>query len=273
MNLAGLETFVAILEEGSLVGAAQRLHVTQSTITARLQNLERDIGTQLIERSKSGATPTAAGERLRRNAETILDLWNQAQRDASLPDAVHSVCTLGCHPDLWIGWGEQIVAAARQASTGLAVSVRSGSAVELSEWQSSGRVDVSLTYSPTVAAGHRIHRLGDDELVLVSDAPDTPIEFDPGYVFVDGGEQFAKDHAAAYATANIARLSFGTASLGLAHLLARGGSAYLPRRLVDPHLGTGTLHLLTAPTFQRDVHLVAPVDAGDAWPWLEALLD
>ena len=65
MNIAALQTFLTILEQGSLVRASERLHVTQSTITARLKALEQDLGQTLINRHKSGVTPTAPGLRLK----------------------------------------------------------------------------------------------------------------------------------------------------------------------------------------------------------------
>ena len=55
MHLAALQTFLAIVETGSLVRASQRLNVTQSTVTARLKGLEAELGQTLLYRQKSGA--------------------------------------------------------------------------------------------------------------------------------------------------------------------------------------------------------------------------
>ena len=56
MNLAGLQTFLAILNAGSLARASEQLHVGQSTVTARLQKLEEEIGQTLFHRQKSGVS-------------------------------------------------------------------------------------------------------------------------------------------------------------------------------------------------------------------------
>ena len=66
MNTITLETFVAIVETGSLVRASERLHVTQSTVTTRLNTLEQDLGQTLIHRQKSGAVMTLAGLKFKR---------------------------------------------------------------------------------------------------------------------------------------------------------------------------------------------------------------
>ena len=122
MNLAPLQTFLAILETGSLVRAAERLNVTQSTVTARLKALEDDLGQVLINRLKSGATPTAAGLRLRRYAETMLGLWGQARHEAALPRTVGTICNLAADPDLWPGLGNRVMDAILDADPGAAQS-------------------------------------------------------------------------------------------------------------------------------------------------------
>lgn len=270
MHLASIETLIAILEEGSLIGAAGRQHVSQSTVTARLQTLERELGHELLHRSKAGVAPTPAGLRVRRNLETIVDLWNQAQRDLAQPDTVLDVCTIGCHRDLWSGCADRLIDLVVEREPTLAVSVRNGSAPELSEWQRSGLTDLSITYTPALPTGHRSWPVQADELVLVSTSADSPVQFDPGYVLVEAGEDFARRHTATYATAAIARVTFDAPSRALDHITRHGGSAYLPKRLVDPLLASGELHRLAgAAVFEREVHLVAPVEAAERWTWFD----
>ena len=98
MNTITLETFVAIVETGSLVRASERLHVTQSTVTTRLNTLEQDLGQTLIHRQKSGAVMTLAGLKFKRYAEAMLDLWQKAQSEATLPGSVNQICNIGCIP-------------------------------------------------------------------------------------------------------------------------------------------------------------------------------
>lgn len=274
VNLIGLETFIAILEEGSLVGAAGRLHVTQSTVTARLQTLERELGHQLVQRSKAGANPTAAGQRVRRNVETMLDLWGQAQRDINLPGMVSDVCTIGCHPDAWAECADHLVDLIVAAEDSLAVTVRRGSPAELAEWQRTGLCDISVSYTPSLPTGHRVWAMRIEALVLVSTDPDAPVHFDPGYVLVEAGDDFVRSHTAAYATAAIARVTFDAPALGLDYIRRKGGSAYLPQRLVVPLIESGELHRLPdAPLFEREMYLIASVDAGERWSWLDDAVD
>ena len=108
-----------------------------------------------------------------------------------------------------------------------------------------------------------------DRLILVSDKADNPIRFDKGYVYVEGGDDFGRAHATVFADAGTARLSFGTARLGLDHLLKNGGSAYLPDRLVQPHLGNDLHKLKDAPVFTRPSYVVSRSTVRAGWPWFD----
>lgn len=274
MNLSGLQTFLAIIETGSLARAALRLNVTQSTVTARLQSLEAEVGQPLINRQKSGATLTAAGMRLERYADTISDLWRQARQETSLPDRYETVCNIGCHPNLWSGFGERMVETLRQEHAEVALSVWRGDQLELDRWLDSGRIDISLTHWPTANAAQTVAAAGGDQLRLFSSSPDTPVRFDPNYVFVEGGARFGRDHAIAFADASTARLSFGDAELGVQHILQKGGSAYLPTRIADPLVTNGRLYPIDeAPAFERPRYIIVNSTAAQGWDWLTTLIE
>ena len=111
-------------------------------------------------------------------------------------------------------------------------------------------------------------------MILVSTRPDSPTRFDPGYVYVDAGEDFGRRHAAAYGDAGIAKGSFGCSVWALDFLKDRGGSAYLPERIVAPLCNSGQLHLIPdAPIFTRNTYLVTNVQAALAWSWLDKVED
>ena len=95
MNLAELQTFLAIVETGSLVRASEKLNITQSTVTARLKGLESELGRTLLHRHKSGAELTAAGLKFKRYAEVMSELWRQARLETALPPSVDTVFKIG----------------------------------------------------------------------------------------------------------------------------------------------------------------------------------
>lgn len=81
MNLRQLEYFVAIAEEHQLTAAARRLHITQPPLSYELQQLERELGTKLVERGPRTAELTEAGKLLYVRAGQILALTSAAKRE------------------------------------------------------------------------------------------------------------------------------------------------------------------------------------------------
>src|SRR5690625_7782267 len=55
MDIELARTFLEIVRTGSFMAAAERLHVTQTAVTARLQNLQGQLGCRLFVRNRSGA--------------------------------------------------------------------------------------------------------------------------------------------------------------------------------------------------------------------------
>ena len=63
MGIEQARTFLAIAAHGSFLEAAGRLHVTQSTVSARIQHLEAGLGARLLVRNRAGTSLTPAGRR------------------------------------------------------------------------------------------------------------------------------------------------------------------------------------------------------------------
>jgi DNA-binding transcriptional LysR family regulator len=64
-------SFLAVIEEGSLSGAARRLGLTQPTLGRHIEEVEAGLGQSLFVRSQRGLTPTPAAETLRPYAEAL----------------------------------------------------------------------------------------------------------------------------------------------------------------------------------------------------------
>ena len=76
MNLIDLEAFVSVVDRGSIVSAAAHLHLTQSAVTRRIQNLEDVLGSPLLDRQTRPLQPTRAGQETYEFAKPVLSSVN-----------------------------------------------------------------------------------------------------------------------------------------------------------------------------------------------------
>jgi len=81
-RLDELSIFVRIVEEGSLVRAAQRLRRSAPAVTRALAALEDRIGVRLIDRTTRRLAPTEAGRALYERARSVIEAYEAATTDA-----------------------------------------------------------------------------------------------------------------------------------------------------------------------------------------------
>lgn len=81
VNLDLLRSFFAIIEHGSFNKAAERLRVSQSTLTRQMQTLEHAIGGRLFERATTGVALTASGHGLADGIRPVLATFDRVIAD------------------------------------------------------------------------------------------------------------------------------------------------------------------------------------------------
>jgi DNA-binding transcriptional LysR family regulator len=82
VTLNQLASFLAVAREGSVSAAAEKLYVTQPSISAAVSALSRELGVELTERVGRGVGLTAAGEAFRPYAADVLGLVEQGRQAA-----------------------------------------------------------------------------------------------------------------------------------------------------------------------------------------------
>lgn len=111
LDLYKLRIFMAVVQEGSFRGAAERLYITQSAISQHIKDLETSLGRQLFERGWRGVTLTTHGELLQSYAQRIFDLVAEAENAlTNLENLPEGKLTIGATPGVgiylapdWIG--------------------------------------------------------------------------------------------------------------------------------------------------------------------------
>jgi DNA-binding transcriptional LysR family regulator len=257
MDITLARTFLAICETGNFVKAAERIYVTQSTVSSRVKLLEDLLGQQLFTRTKAGASMTTAGVNFKPFAEKLVQTWEQARHDVGLPEDFARVFTMGAEFALWerllINWIPWI----RKSVPDLAISADVGSSAYLMRQLIDGMLDLVVTYTPQHRTGLVIETLMEEKLVLVSTEKIRAGNLGSGYVYVDWGPEFRIEHMEAFPDQDTPIISVTYGPLALQLILANGGAAYLPLRIARPMLKNKQLHIIkTAPVFPRPVFTV-----------------
>jgi DNA-binding transcriptional LysR family regulator len=245
-------TFLEIVRTGSFIAAAERLHITQTTVTARVQNLEAQLGCRLFVRNRSGASLTDNGQRFAGHASQLVQTWDAARRELPLPEGAGALLTLGAEISLWqpllVNW----LSVLRPRLPQVALRAEVGEPRSLHERLEQGLVDAALVHQPDYWPGMQVEQLLEEKLILVR----TPHGEEP-YVYVDWGAHFRRQHDAVLPERARAALMMDLGPLAIHYLLANGGSGYFRTRVVQPYLERGQLERVNAaPEFSYPVYLV-----------------
>jgi DNA-binding transcriptional LysR family regulator len=256
-------TFLTVIAAGNFINAAERLHVTQSTVSARIHSLEEQLGRPLFVRNKAGTTLTPAGQRFQKHASALVRTVEHARQDVGVPRGFRAALSIGGRFGLWEQLLLQWLPLMRRRAPDISLRAEIGMEGELMQGLVEGRLDIGLMYTPQSRPGLGVELLLEEKLVLVSTtspAATQPLRDD--YVYIDWGPEFYAKHAASFPDFTSAALTANIGWIGLQHILENGGSGYFPLRLVKRYLDDGQLWLpKSVPSFTLPAYLVYPAEA------------
>jgi LysR family transcriptional regulator, flagellar master operon regulator len=252
-------TFLAVIATGSFVEASQRLHITQSTVSSRVQRLEEQLGAELFVRNKAGTTLTPAGRQFQRHAALLTRTVEQARQEIGIVSGFRATLTVGSRIGLWQDLLLRWLPIFAKLAPDIAVRARIGFEEDLMEDLIEGRAQIGVMYTPQSRPGLAVERLLEERLVMASTRAKPPSEPRSDYVYVDWGPEFFAQHSLAFPNFTGAALTVNMGWLGLQRILASGGSGYFPLRLLREHELAGRLHLVAdAPEFRLPAYLCYP---------------
>lgn len=110
IDTLGVLAFIAIAEHGSFSRAAAALHITQTAITRRLQNLEGALGVRLVERSTRATALTGIGREFLPHARRLLgDLESALTEIRESGRAMRGEVTIACVPTVGVHYLPRII--------------------------------------------------------------------------------------------------------------------------------------------------------------------
>ncbi|PBB81193.1 LysR family transcriptional regulator [Mesorhizobium sp. WSM3879] len=258
MDIDRARTFLEIVHSGSFLKAADRLHVTQTTVSARIRTLEDELGRQLFIRNRNGAQLTPSGREFERFAQSFVQIWERARHQLAIPSGRTSVVALGGELSLWNPLLLDWLVWMKKAKPEIAIHAQVGVPDQLLDQLRTGVLDIAVLYAPKLLPGFKVELLVEEQLVLVRTKNEEPAGA-KDYVYVDWGPLFAAQHDASSTAFGEPGLLVGLGPLGLSYILRAGGMGYFRRGAAAPHIEAGQLEIVDgAPEFTYPAYAVYP---------------
>jgi len=160
-TLRQLEYLVAAADMGTIIKAAERMHVSPSTMSDAITQLERLVHTRLcIRRKAQGLTLTSTGEQVVADARALLRGAHELYASlVSSTDELSGPVSIGCFPTLAPTVLPPLLTAFADSHPRLDVEVIEASQDRLADLLASGRVDVAFVYDVQLPSRVRRQRL------------------------------------------------------------------------------------------------------------------
>lgn len=159
MDVKVLRYFLAVVEEGSISGAAARMHLSQPNLSRQLSALERELGVTLMVRGNRHVELTEEGELLRRRASEIVSLVDDAVDEISGSDRVAGEIRIGGGESRGMSVVTDAAFRLRSRHPDVSFSMHSGNAEDVSDRLERGLLDFAVLIEPVDKSRYDFIRL------------------------------------------------------------------------------------------------------------------
>lgn len=238
MNTELLETFLDVFESRNFNRTADRLGIAQSSVSARISSLEKNVSAKLFERGRQGAIPTPAGMRFEEHARLILASCYHARRDVGSVSGYSGVLRLAGQFSLMqsvlVDWVIQL----RSQDEHRAIDIQADYSNQIVRDLIAGTLDIALLYSPRYLSELLIQQEGVESFCMVSTTAQTLKDVHPeAYIKTAYTQSFNRAHDEQLPQLSFNLLSVGHEDLSVALLDRVGGTSYLPAVLAQKMCG------------------------------------
>ena len=168
MQIELLDTFLDLIETRNFNRTAERLGITQSTVSSRIRSLEALLDKQLFIRGKSGTEPTVAGLRFEDHARAVKLRWLDARREIQSVGKFDQLIRIGIQFELYErvldGWLEWV----RTTLPKLAIYVEIDYSNQMILDLTTGSLDLAVLYSPQHLPDMHYEQIAEENFVMVS---------------------------------------------------------------------------------------------------------
>lgn len=149
MDIKQLEYFIAIVEEGNITSAANKLHMAQPPLSNQLKSLEIELGTKLLERGARKVKITDAGKILYKRAKQILEITDSTVKEVEeFGNGVQGTLKLGTISTSGAALLSDRVINFNKKYPNIKFEIYEGNTYEMIEMLNSGIIEVGIVRTP-----------------------------------------------------------------------------------------------------------------------------
>lgn len=169
MDLRQLRYFLAVAGTQHMTRASEQLHVTQSTLSHQIRQMEQALGTPLFDRIGRGIRLTEAGEMFRGFAQRALtELESGVNALAELDSVLRGQLRVGVIHTINSSLVPPVISRFVAEHSGVMVTVDEMSGIDIEEGIVSGLIDLGIGFAPATSADIVAERLFDENIVLIA---------------------------------------------------------------------------------------------------------
>jgi DNA-binding transcriptional LysR family regulator len=256
MQIELIDTFLDLIGTRSFNRTAERLGVTQSTVSARLVALEGALGVRLFQRSRAGTDITTDGLKFEPHARLIRADWTRARRSVGAGGTEAMTLRLGLQNDLSAAWLGDIIADFRRALPETAFYVEPDYSAQMCSDIVSGHSDFAVVFTPQPHPDIAFTTVGEIPYRMIASAAGrlADVALDR-YILANISPAFAATHRQLLPALSVASLSVGQSSAVAGLLLAIGGAGYVIEGAAAQMVASGRFaRVADAPVIRQPVH-------------------
>lgn len=254
-----VDTFLDLCETGSFNRTAERMGVTQSTVSGRVAALEKFLDQKLFRRSRAGCFLTTEGLQFQPHARLLQRTLTQARLTARSAGQFPVTVRLGLQNDLAAGDPTRWVTFVREVAPNAALLIEADFSAQMSRDVQSGVLDLALLFTQYPHPDLHFETLGELPYVMVAPAGSdlrrlsdvTPDR----YVFARIAPAFERLHADRLPALSDAPLAAGQGAIVQGLILRLNMAGYQDIHVATRLIAEGRAHKIEgAPTLSQPIH-------------------
>ncbi|GAA5346101.1 LysR family transcriptional regulator [Planifilum fimeticola] len=252
MEINQLEAFLQVARTKSFTRAAESLHLVQSTVTTRIQMLEKALGKPLFRRTSRYIELTPAGKHLLPYARRIIDLKREGEKALMMEGVAEEQLFVGSPHSLWDYILFPAVKKFRRKHPEIALRLITGHSDEITEKLLGGLADAGILYIPSYHPGLEVIPLREESLCLTGPT-DFPLEKEVltpealralPFIHLSWGTEFEQWFRAVFGRHFLPSVEVDHMSLLLRWMLTGEGVGFLLKSIAEGVAAAGELKVL-----------------------------